>query len=96
MITSTEMQMDTLYLSYSKILYRFKILNIKTRTGKEITSIDLRRAIEIMIRKHPSCRWKRITKKRNEYNILIEEFIGCNLCIFKIKKSKLMQILNSF
>lgn len=89
MITNIERQMDRFYLSYEKILYRFKVLNIKTRSGKEITSTDLRRAIEIMIKKHPTCRWKRVTKKRNEYYILIEGYYWLQFVYFQNERKQI-------
>lgn len=89
MITDVERQMDRFYLSYKKILYRFKVLNIKTRSGKEITSTDLRRAIEIMIKKHPTCRWKRITKRKNEYCILIEGYYWLQYVYFQTNKKQI-------
>ena len=41
-------EFDEFFLSYDKILYRFKLLGKTTATGKEITHKDLRQAINIM------------------------------------------------
>ena len=37
MVTDSEKELDKIYLSYSKILHRLQIQNIKTAKGKEIT-----------------------------------------------------------
>ena len=54
----SEREMDRIFLSYNKILKRLKMNGVKTKNGKEITHKDLRYAIEFMIKKHPTCRWK--------------------------------------
>ena len=74
MNTKTEIDWDDYFLSYSKILERLNLLNVKTKKGKIITSTDLRKAICIMEKKHPLCRWKFRKKKRNQRYILIEGF----------------------
>lgn len=67
-------ELDNIFLSYDKILFRFNIQNIKTKTGQEITHKDLRKAIKVMQQKHKSCRWKsEKIKSRNSY-ILIEGY----------------------
>ena len=40
--------LDDFFLSYNKILLRLKLLNMKTKNGKEITHKDLRYAIKII------------------------------------------------
>ena len=62
-----EKELDKIFLSYNKILERFKIQKIKTKNGKEVTHKDLRYAISIMVKKHPTCRWKseKIKSKRH-------------------------------
>lgn len=67
-------ELDKVFLPYSKILYKLKLLNIKTKTGNEITHKDLRKAITIMEKKHKSCRWKFQRPKKNKNYILIEGF----------------------
>ena len=41
-------EFDKIFLSYKKILNKFKMLNIKTKNGKEITHKDLRYAVYVM------------------------------------------------
>jgi hypothetical protein len=36
------------------------MLNLKTKKGKDITYQDLRYAIDVMVKKHSTCRWKSI------------------------------------
>lgn len=42
---------DKVFMSYNKILKLLNILNVKTKTGKEITHTDLRQAVLIMLKK---------------------------------------------
>ena len=55
---SSEQALDSIFLSYNKILKRFQLLGVTTKYGKEITHEDLRKAIEVMLKKHPTCRWR--------------------------------------
>jgi len=86
MITDTEKEQNKIYLSYNKILYIFKCQNIKTKAGNDITNKDLRQAVNIMVKKHPTCNWKqkKITGKR--YYILIEGFYWLKFVYFQNKK----------
>lgn len=79
--------LDDVFLSYKKILRRLKLLKIKTRNGKEITHKDLRKAIEIMEKKHISCRWKSEKVKSKKYYILIEGFYWLIYVYFQNEKS---------
>lgn len=47
---------------------------IKTKSGKQITHKDLRYAISIMIKKHPTCRWRSEKFKAKKYYILVEGY----------------------
>ena len=51
-------QFEDIFLTYNGILTRLHKLKITTKTGKEITELDLRKAIKLMVKKHPSCRWR--------------------------------------
>jgi len=86
MITDTEKEQNKIYLSYNKILYIFKCQNIKTKAGNDITNKDLRQAVNIMVKKHPTCNWKqkKVTGKR--YYILIEGFYWLKFVYFQNKK----------
>ena len=81
------MTLDDIFLSYNKILYRFKVRDTKTKAGKEITHKDLRKAIQVMESKHSNCRQKseRITSKR--HYILIEGYYWLIYVYFQNKKS---------
>ena len=68
-------EFDKVFLSYWKILNKFKILNIKTKNGKEITHKDLRKAISVMNKKHPTCRWQSEKIKSKRYYILFEGYL---------------------
>ena len=67
-------EFDKIFLSYKKILNKFKMLNIKTKNGKEITHKDLRYAVYVMLKKHPTCRWRSEKILSRRYYILDE---GC-------------------
>lgn len=66
--------LDNIFLSYNKILTRLNQENKRTKNDKEITHKDLRIAINIMIKKHPKCRWKSEKLRSRKYFILIEGY----------------------
>ena len=68
----SEQVLDSIFLSYNKILKRFQLLGVTTKYGKEITHKDLRKAIEVMLKKHPTCRWRSEKVKSRKYFILDE------------------------
>lgn len=46
----SEQVLDSIFLSYNKILKRFQLLGVTTKYGKEITHKDLRKTIEVMLK----------------------------------------------
>lgn len=40
MYKDSQSELDKIFMSYNKILLKFKALNIKTKSGKEITHIN--------------------------------------------------------
>ncbi len=50
MYTNSQQILDSIFLSYKKILNRLHALGITTRHGKEISHMDLRKAIDVMIK----------------------------------------------
>jgi len=81
-----ESKLDEVFLSYDKILFRLNIQKIKTKTGKAITHKDLRYAIQVMQRKHKSCRWKSEKIRSRNYYILIEGYYWLLDVYFNNKK----------
>ena len=81
--------LDDIFLSYKKILTRLKLLNITTKNGKEITHKDLRKAITVMNKKHPSCRWQSEKLKSKRYYILIEGFYWLIYVYFQKDKNQI-------
>ena len=79
--------LDDVFLSYKKILKRLKLLGIKTKKGNEITHKDLRYAIQIMEKKHSSCRWKSEKLKSKRHYILIEGFYWLIYVYFQNEKN---------
>ncbi len=74
MIRTSEEALDSIFLSYEKILNRFNLLKITTKKDKEITYNDLKKAIYVMIKKHPTCRWRSEKITSRKYYILIEGY----------------------
>lgn len=83
----SEQVLDSIFLSYNKILKRLHLLGRTTKNGKEISHMDLRRAIYVMIKKHPTCRWRSQKIKSRKYFILIEGFAWLNQVYFQKEKS---------
>ena len=71
MKVDSEQFFESIFLSYNKILMRLHALGITTKYGKEILELDLRRAIDIMIKKHRTCRWKSEKIRSKKYFVLI-------------------------
>lgn len=84
---SNEEIYDTIFLTYEKILMRLKMLDITTKSDKEITYTDLKKAINVMIEIHPSCRWRSERIKNRKYLILIEGYYWLRVVYFQKEKS---------
>lgn len=74
MITDTERELERIFMSYSRALKYLKLLNVKTKTNKEINIRDLTNAIDIMDKNHPTCRWKCKNPDSRIHYILAEGF----------------------
>lgn len=74
MYRDSEQVLESIFVSYNKILKRFKLLGVTTKCGKEITHEDLRKAVGVMLKKHPTCRWRSEKILSRRYYILDE---GC-------------------
>ena len=81
----SEQVLDSIFLSYNKILKRFKLLGVTTKDGKEITHEDLRKAVEVMLKKHPTCRWRSEKVKSRKYFILDEGYVWLYQVYFQKK-----------
>ena len=81
--------LDNIFLSYDKILKKLKANGIKTKDGKEITYMDLRQAILIMLEKHPSCRWRSEKIRSKRYYILYEGYLWIQNVYFKKGKKQI-------
>ncbi len=82
----SEQAFDSIFLSYNKILKRFKLIGVTTKCGKEVTHEDLRKAIAVMLKKHPTCRWRSEKVKSKKYYILIEGYAWLNQVHFQKEK----------
>ena len=74
MYVNSEQALDSIFLSYDKILKKLHLLGLTTKQGKEITKLDLRKAIDVMLEKHPTCRWRSEKIRSRKYFILIEGY----------------------
>lgn len=83
----SEQVWDSIFLSYNKILKRLHSLGRTTKNGKEISHTDLRKAIDVMIEKHPTCRWRSQKIRSRKYFILIEGFAWLNQVYFQKEKA---------
>lgn len=63
------------------------MLNIKTKNGKEITHKDLRYAVYVMLKKHPTCRWRSEKVRSRKYFILVEGYDWIKFVYFEKEKS---------
>lgn len=80
-------ELEKFFISYNRTLYKLKLLNIKTKTNNEISHKDLRQAIDIMNKKHPTCRWKCEKNNSKEYYILTEGFYWLVYVYFQREKN---------
>ena len=62
-------------------------MEINTKNGKEITYVDLRKAIEVMLKKHPICRWRSEKIRSRKYFVLIEGYEWLKRVYFQKEKS---------
>lgn len=87
MYTDSQQILDSVFLSYNKILNRLHALGITTKHGKEISHMDLRKAIDVMIKKHPTCRWRSEKIRSRKYFVLIEGYYWLTQVYFQKEKS---------
>lgn len=87
MKVDSEQFFDSIFLSYNKILERLHVLGITTKNGKEISELDLRRAIEVMVKKHPTCRWRSEKIRSRKYFVLVEGYYWLTQVYFQKEKS---------
>ena len=87
MYVNSEQALDSVFLSYDKILKKLHLLGVTTKQGKEITELDLRKAIDVMLEKHPTCRWRSEKIRSRKYFILIEGYYWLLNVYFQKEKS---------
>ena len=87
MYKDSEQALESIFISYNKILKRFKSLGVTTKCGKEITHEDLRKAVNVMLKKHPTCRWRSEKVKSRKYFILDEGYAWLYQVYFQKEKS---------
>lgn len=83
----SQQTLDSIFLSYNKILMRLHNLGLTTKHGKEISHMDLRKAIDVMIKKHPICRWRSEKIKSRKYFVLVEGYYWLTQVYFQKEKS---------
>ena len=83
----SEQALDNIFLSYDKILKGLKLLGITTKHGKEVKHVDLRKAVDVMLKKHPTCRWRSEKVRSRKYFILVEGYDWIKFVYFEKEKS---------
>ena len=86
MYTDSQQILDSIFLSYNKILIRLHNLGLTTKNGKEISHMDLRKAIDVMVEKHPTCRWRSEKIRSRKYFVLIEGYYWLTQVYFQKEK----------
>ena len=92
----SEQALDNIFLSYDKILKGLKLLGITTKHGKEVKHVDLRKAVDVMLKKHPTCRWRSEKVRSRKYLILIEGYEWIKRVYFEKEKSLIDADVNFF
>lgn len=87
MYRDSEKALESIFVSYNKILKRFKLLGVITKYGKEVTHEDLRKAVGVMLKKHPTCRWRSEKLKSKKYFILDEGYVWLLQVYFNKEKT---------
>lgn len=87
MYVNSEQALNSIFLSYDKILKKLHLLGLTTKQGKEITELDLRKAIDVMLEKHPTCRWRSEKIRSRKYFILIEGYYWLSNVYFQKEKA---------
>lgn len=83
----SEQILDSVFLSYDKILKRLKLLGTTTKHGKEVKHVDLKKAVDVMLKKHPTCRWRSEKIRSRKYFILVEGYYWIKFVYFEKEKS---------
>ena len=96
MYVNSEQALDSIFLSYDKILKKLHLLGLTTKQGKEITELDLRKAIDVMLEKHPTCRWRSEKIRSRKYFILIEGYYWLLNVYFQKEKTLIDADINFF
>ena len=96
MYVNSEQALDSVFLSYDKILKKLHLHGLTTKQGKEITELDLRKAIDVMLEKHPTCRWRSEKIRSRKYFILIEGYHWLSNVYFQKEKSLIDADINFF
>ena len=66
---------------------RLHNLGLTTKHSKEILEMDLRKAIDVMIKKHPNCRWRSEKIRSRKYFVLVEGYYWLTQVYFQKEKS---------
>ena len=79
----SEQALNSIFLSYNKILKRLHSLGVTTKHGKEITHMDLRKAVDVMLKKHPTCRWRSEKIRSRKYFVLDVDFFETRIKLYE-------------
>ena len=79
-----------IFMNYKEILEDFQKRKMKTKNGVEISHNDLRYAVQVMNKKHSSCRWQSEKIKKRYYYIQYEGVVWLREVYFSEYDSKLI------
>lgn len=89
MYNSSDEFIENIFLSYDKILTKLELLNVRTKSGKTIEHDDLRQAVKVMLKKHPTCRWQSEKIKSKRHFIIQEGFLWLTFVYFQYEKKQI-------
>lgn len=89
-MASSEDVRKLVFMNYKEILEDFEKRNLKTKNGKTISLMDLTAAIDVMNKKHSSCRWQSEKITKNYYYIQYEGVIWLRDVYFNCYNLKLI------
>lgn len=89
-VPSSEDIRKLIFMNYKEILEDFQKRKMKTKNGTKISHNDLRYAVQVMNKKHSSCRWQSEKIKKRYYYIQYEGVIWLREVYFSDYDSKLI------
>ncbi len=87
MITDSVKETEKIFMTYESVLHKLNLLKIKTKGNKKIQYSNIKKAVDIMVKRHPTCRWKQKRPIGRKNYILAEGFYWLLDVYFQTHKS---------